>query len=80
MVSVAIEQSELTYKDRTMIIRKKHGYKNRRHLKVNVSEKKSHTNERTVDSSITYVSQSEIDASIKILLKKYADTFRRLSE
>lgn len=63
-----------------MIIRKKHGYKNRRHLKANVSEKKSHTNERTVDSSITYVSQSEIDASIKILLKKYADTFRRLAE
>ena len=49
-------------------------------MKLKIGEKSSHINERTSTQKITYASQSEIDASINFLLKKYADTFRRLAE
>lgn len=63
-----------------MLIRKSNGNWNKRSMKSKIGEKRSHINERTSTQKITYASQSEIDASINFLLKKYADTFRRLAE
>lgn len=44
------------------------------------SHEKCASCERVKESSVTYASQSEIDASISFLLKKYSETFRRLAE
>lgn len=63
-----------------MLIRKSNGNRNKRSKKSKFGEKRSHINEHTSTQKITYATQSEIDASINFLLKKYADTFRRLAE
>ncbi len=63
-----------------MLIRKSNGNWNKRSMKSKIGEKRSRINERTSTQKITYASQSEIDASIKFLLKEYAETFRRLAE
>ena len=63
-----------------MLIRKSNGNWNKRSMKSKIGEKMSRINERTSIQKITYATQSEIDASINFLLKKYADTFRRLAE
>ena len=53
---------------------------NRRPMKSKVGDKRSRINERTSNQKMIYASRSEIDASIKFLLKKYAETFRMLAE
>lgn len=63
-----------------MPIRKSKYNWNKRSIKSKIGEKMSRIEERTSTQKITYASQSEIDASINFLLKKYADTFRRLAE
>ena len=63
-----------------MLIRNSKYNWNKRSMTLKIGEKSSHINERTYTQKITYASQSEIDASINFLLKKYADTFRRLAE
>lgn len=63
-----------------MFIRKKHFNKTKRASKSNDSKKKTCTNERIANTRITYASQSEIEATANLILKKYAETFRRLAE
>lgn len=63
-----------------MLIRKSNCNWNKRSIKSKNGEKRSRIEEHTSTQKITYASQSEIDASINFLLKKYADTFRRLAE
>ena len=63
-----------------MLIRKSNCNWNKRSIKSKIGEKKSRIDERTSTQKITYATQSEIDASINFLLKKYADTFRSLAE
>lgn len=62
-----------------MVFLKSKANRDKRYVKQRGHEKGASC-ERVKESSVTYVSKSEIDASINFLLKKYADTFRRLAE
>ena len=68
------------FRSKTMRISKSNYNLNKRTRKLKDGEESSLMNERISTQKITYASQSEIDESIKFLLKKYADTFRRLAE
>lgn len=57
-----------------MIIKKKQEYLKKRKNQINV-KKESSSNFRVV-----YATKEEIDASASKILKKYAETFRRLAE
>ncbi|MBQ8037510.1 MAG: hypothetical protein IJ268_10990 [Proteobacteria bacterium] len=62
-----------------MIIRMKRSKEITSALKTR-NRKESQANERAAHERLIYVSRSELDASISFLLKKYADTFKRLAE
>ena len=57
-----------------MIIKKKQGFRRQRKSQINVKK------ETSSKFHVVYATKEEIEASISKILKKYADTFRRLAE
>ena len=79
MLTVESSVNHLVIRSLNMVFLKSKANRNRRYVKLR-SHEKGASRERVKESSVTYASQSEIDASISFLLKEYSETFRRLAE